>query len=148
MIMDIEIIYSKLDEAVSEEISRVAARTYSDDGASLYDGLVQLSRDKNVMKIFKREALAVVQAAIVRFIAQVTEKEDVIIFSFFGSERRLRGKKNIIETLIKSALAKAIISKYFLEKQQEGLASTFDEMAASDIQSLIKNLYEKASPIV
>lgn len=144
--MDIEIIIKDLMDSVEEEISRVAGSTYDENGTPLYDGLKKTSRDDNTMKKILSEALAVVHGSIVRFVESAEITSDKIIIQMSMTERRRRAKEFIITTTINSSLAKLVIAKYFSEKQQTELASKFDELAAADLQTLRKNLYEKAAP--
>lgn len=144
--MDIEIIIKDLMDSVDEEIARVAGGSYDENGAPLYDGLKKTSRDENTMKKIFSEALAIVQEKIVRFVEYTQITADKIIIQMLMSERRRRAKEYIIYTTIQSSLAKLIIAKYFSEKQQTELAAKFDGLAAADLQTLSKNLYEKAAP--
>lgn len=145
--MDISIYKKDVIASVEEEISRVAARAYADDGSSLYDGLKYVSRDSSVMNSLLDEALTVLLSSLHRFTnAQVRTSGMTISFEITMSERRERAKIDIIPPLIMSTLAKIIISKYFSEKQQEELATKFDSLAATDMQTLQKNLFEKAAP--
>ena len=144
--MEVTITLSDFNKALEEEISRIASGSYSDDGASLYDGLRMTSRDEAVMKRLRKEAKGAVQGAMMRFVSEVTESETSIIFELDVTDRRVRGKENMIQELIESALAKLVISKYFSEKQQTELAAKFDTLAAADIQSLLTHLYTKPTP--
>lgn len=144
--MDIEIIIKELMDSVDEEIARIAAGSYDENGASLYDGLKKTSRDENTMKKILSEALAIVQGSIVRFVEYAQITADKIIIQMIMSERRRRAKEHIIYTMIHSSLAKLVVAKYFSEKQQTELAAKFDNLAAADLQTLRKNLYEKAAP--
>lgn len=144
--MDIEIIIKDLMDSVDEEISRIAGSTYDENGTPLYDGLKKTSRDDNTITKILSEALAVVQGSIARFVESAEVTADEIIIQMSMTERRRRAKEFIITTTINSSLAKLVIAKYFSEKQQTELASKFDELAAADLQTLRKNLYEKAAP--
>ena len=46
--MEIKLSKSELVEIINEDIDRLAARSYSEDGASLFDGMRIKSRDKGV----------------------------------------------------------------------------------------------------
>lgn len=144
--MDIEIIIKELMDSVDEEIARIAAGSYDENGALLYDGLKKTSRDDNTMRMILSEALSIVQGSIVRFVEYARITADKIIIQMIMSERRRRAKEHIIYTMIHSSLAKLVVAKYFSEKQQTELAAKFDSLAAADLQTLRKNLYEKAAP--
>lgn len=144
--MDIEITIKELMDSVDEEIARIAAGSYDENGALLYDGLKKTSRDDNTMRMILSEALAIVQGSIVRFVEYAQITADKIIIQMIMSERRRRAKEHIIYTMIHSSLAKLVVAKYFSEKQQTELAAKFDSLAAADLQTLRKNLYEKAAP--
>lgn len=146
--MDISIYKRDVITSVEEEISRVASGAYAEDGSSLYDGLRYVSRDSAVMNILIDEALTVMLSALHRFTnTHVNSSGMTISFEIAMSERRARAKIDIVPPLIISTLAKIIISKYFSEKQQEKLAAHFDSLAAADMQTLQKNLFEKAAPV-
>ena len=144
--MDIEITYKDLNDAVDEEIARSAARAYSADGTPLFDGMAKTSRDANVMKVLTGEAVTVLQSAVMRFLLDVSRDETSLVFTFDLSGRRAKGKCDLFESLLKSILAKLILSKYFAEKQQADLFAFFDELAAADIKTLTKHMYEKSAP--
>lgn len=144
--MDIEITIKDFMDSVDEEIARVAAGSYSEDGAPLYDGMKKTSRDEAVMQRLLSEAVAVVQNSMSRFIEEVDTDEDSINFAFSTTDRRTRGKEGMIENLLKSSLAKVLISKYFLEKQQTEPATKFDTLAAADLQMLQNAIYTKTAP--
>lgn len=146
--MDISINRKDVTTSVEEEISRVAARAYAEDSSSLYDGLRYISRDSSVMNALIDEALNVMLSAIRRFTdTQAYATGTTISIELAMSERRERAKADVIPSLIISTLTKIILSKYFSEKQQEKLAAHFDSLAAADMQTLQKNLFEKAAPV-
>ena len=145
--MDIEIIIKDFLASVDEEISRTAGMTYDENGASLYDGLKKTSRDDNTLKKILSEALAVLQGSIARFLEDVEITSEKIVIEITMTERRRRAKEHIVTTMINSSLAKLVIAKYFSEKKQTKLATEFDALAAADLQTLHKNLYEKSAPI-
>ena len=47
--MEIKLSISELVDIINEDIDRLAARSYSQEGVSLYDGIKVTSRDKGVM---------------------------------------------------------------------------------------------------
>lgn len=145
--MDIEITIKDFMDTVDEEISRTAAVSYDENGAPLYDGLKKTSRDENTLKRILSEALAVLEGSIARFVECVEMTDEKIVIEMNMTERRRRAKEHIVTTMINSSLAKLVIAKYFSEKKQTKLATEFDALAAADLQTLHKNLYEKSAPI-
>lgn len=145
--MDITIVIKDFMDSVEEEIARVASGSYSEDGTPLYDGMKQTSRDKATMERLFAESLTTVKNAVSRFLEETEEVDGRLRIVLAASGRRVRGKEEMMEDLLKSSLAKVLISKYFLEKQQTEQATKFDTLAAADIQTLQGVIYTKATPI-
>lgn len=146
--MEFRIKESELMAAVDEVISRSAARNYSEDGSALYDGLRIISRDRNIMEKLVTEASAIMKGMCNRFldheISGNTEDEIVLVFAL--SERRGRGKADIIIPLVRNSLAELVVARYFTEKEQPELAAKHDNQAAADMQTLSHQLYMKLEP--
>lgn len=146
--MEFKITESDLMAAVEEIISRAAARNYSEDGAALYDGLRLVSRDRNIMEKLVSEASAIMKGMCNRFLdhERSDNTEDEIVLVFALSERRGRGKTDIIIPLVRSSLAELVVARYFTEKEQPELAAKHDSQAAADMQTLSHQLFTKLEP--
>lgn len=144
--MDIQIVIKDFMDSVEEEISRIAAGSYSEDGAPLYDGMKKTSRDDGTMERLFSESLTTLKNALARFLEGSEQKDGKLSIVLAASGRRIRGKEDMIEDLVKSSLAKVLISKYFLEKQQTEQATKFDTLAAADLQALQNVIYTKSTP--
>lgn len=146
--MEFKITESDLMAAVEEIISRAAARNYSEDGAALYDGLRLISRDRNIMEKLVSEASAIMKDMCNRFLdhERSDNTEDEIVLVFALSERRGRGKTDIIIPLVRSSLAELVVARYFTEKEQPDLAAKHDSQAAADMQTLSHQLFTKLEP--
>lgn len=144
--MDIKIVTQDFMDSVEEEIARVAASSYSEDGAPLYDGMKKTSRDEAVMKRLFAEAVGVVQMSVARFLEGVEKSDTEVTFILNTTERRTRGKETLLEDIFNSSLAKVLISKYFQEKKQTEEATRFDTLAAADLQMLQTTIYTKTTP--
>lgn len=146
--MEFKIKETELMAAVDEVISRAAARNYSEDGAALYDGLRLVSRDRNIMNKHISEASAVMKGMCNRFLdhEKSDNAEGEIVLAFAVSERRGRGKTDIIIPLVRNSLAELVVARYFTEKEQPDLAAKHDSQAAADMQTLSHQLYTKLEP--
>lgn len=146
--MEFKITESDLMAAVEEIISRAAARNYSEDGVALYDGLRLVSRDRNIMEKLVSEASAIMKGMCNRFLdhERSDNTEDEIVLVFALSERRGRGKTDIIIPLVRSSLAELVVARYFTEKEQPELAAKHDSQAAADMQTLSHQLFTKLEP--
>lgn len=145
--MEFKITTAELISEISEIISRAAGRSYSTEGDALYDGLRLVSRDSNTLNGFITESLATIKSMCHRFLdyeAEETDGELAVIMAL--TERRRRGKADIIEPLLRNALAQMVVSKYFIEKDQTELAQKHDSQASADLLMVQHNLYEKSAP--
>ena len=151
--MKFNIEYNKIMAIAEEEVSREAAQAYSEDGASLYDGLRMISRDEDKKKRMMSEVLVSIRSLCNRLIKQVTtssNSEDEATSFFFElemSERREAGKGESLKTLFRSLAVSLFLNKYFASKNNVDLASKYDAAALSDVQTIAKLLYEKLPPV-
>lgn len=144
--MAVSINKKSLLAVVDEEISRAAGRSYSEDGVSLYDAIVQKSRDKDFVERTLQESADVICSACSRFLDHSYEREEdgAIVFEIQESDRRR--KATLFENLIRSSLVNLVVSKYMSKAQQEDWAKKYNDMAASNITMLAKELYHKSPP--
>lgn len=70
--MTYEINQQKLEARVVNEISRVAASSYSDDGGSLYDFIKVTSRDKDIIKEYCQGAVTAICVAFAEYATKGT----------------------------------------------------------------------------
>lgn len=78
--MEIKLNRADLIEIINEDIDRLAARSYSDDGVSLFDGIRIKSRDKGVQGRMLEERDARLRS-LIAFCLGDKEEEDVIEIS-------------------------------------------------------------------
>lgn len=145
MIITIDI--ANLKAIIEEEISRVADRSYSEDGTSLYDAIVKKSRDEGTVDRSIEESVSAVRSACARFL-DLSHKEEGenIEFKFVLTERRALKKDVFYENLIRSTLVHLVVSRYLNMAQQDEYAKKYDELASLNIKMLVKELYGKMPP--
>lgn len=144
--MAVSINKQSLLAVVAEEISRAAGRSYSEDGVSLYDAIVQKSRDKDFVERTLQESADVICSACSRFLDHSYDREEDGAITFEIQESGRRGKATLFENLIRSSLVNLIVSKYMSNAQQTDWAQKYNDMAASNISMLAKELYLKLPP--
>ena len=144
MIISIDI--EQLKATIEEETSRVASRSYAEDGSSLYDAIVIKSRDKEFVERTLQESADVICSACSRFLDHSYGRvvDGAIVFKTQESYRR--SKATLFENLIRSSLVNLIVSKYMSNAQQDDWAKKYDEMASLNLKMLIKEIYGKMPP--
>lgn len=78
--MKYDIDFDKILPVVEEEVSRVASRSYSDDGSALYDGIRIVSRDEETLRRLHGDVTDVLLAKFHSFVASVFKEPNVIEF--------------------------------------------------------------------
>lgn len=78
--MDYTIDFNAILPVVEEEVSRVASRSYSDDGSALYDGIKIVSRDEATLKRLLSDVTDVLLARFHDFVAAVSKDPNVVDF--------------------------------------------------------------------
>lgn len=151
--MEYKIEYTTIEPIVEEEVSREAAQAYSEDGASMYDGIRMISRDESKKKRIMSDVLVSVRILCNRLIDHATlsdptdgEEAITLTISLEMSERRRQGKGESLKTLFRSLTVNLFLNKFFASKNQVDLASKYDAAALADVQTIAKLLYEKLPP--
>lgn len=145
MIISIDI--EQLKATIEEETSRVASRSYAEDGSSLYDAIVIKSRDKDLIDRKITEAATTVRSATERFLdLSHTEADGKLEFKFVLTGRRAAKTDVFYANLIRSILVQLVIAKYLGMDQQDVYAQKYDEMASLNLKMLIKEVYGKMPP--
>jgi hypothetical protein len=149
--MEYSIEYSKIIDIIKDEASREGAQAYSEDGDSLYDAFLILSRDEAKMKRMMSEVLASIKVQCNRFLYDLgynedDEEPDTLTFEVEASSRRINGKELALKTVFRSLTVNLILNKFFVSRNMTDLAAKYDAMALSDVQSLNKLLFEKMPP--
>lgn len=156
--MEFKIEYDTILTIAEEEVSREASQAYSEDGSSLYDGLRMISRDEAKRKRMMSEVLVSIRILCNRLVKQVELEEDAdseedtgektsFYFNLEMSPRRAAGKGESLKTLFRSLTVSLFLNKYFASKNNADLASKYDAVALSDVQTIAKQLYEKLPPV-
>lgn len=157
--MEFKIEYDTILTIAEEEVSREASQAYSEDGSSLYDGLRMISRDEAKRKRMMSEVLVSIRILCNRLVKQVeleegadsggedTGEKTSFYFNLEMSPRRAAGKGESLKTLFRSLTVSLFLNKYFASKNNADLASKYDAVALSDVQTIAKQLYEKLPPV-
>lgn len=145
MIISIDI--EQLKATIKEETSRVASRSYAEDGSSLYDAIVIKSRDKDLIDRTITEAATTVRSATGRFLdLSHIDAEGKLEFKFVLTERRSAKTNIFYANLIRSILVQLVVANYLNKDLQDVYAQKYDEMASLNLKMLIKEIYGKMPP--
>ena len=148
MQITIEISIEQITESVKEEIARVASRAYSEDGSSLYDAIINKSRDDGYLNEALNKAATTIRSAIGRFSDPMyPESLTDLIFGLDLTERRMPKVGSFFQPLIRNSLLNLTVARYMTMVQQVDYAKQYDELAAADIGMLTKELYQKRAPV-
>lgn len=145
--MTISIDIEQLKTTIKEETSRVASRSYAEDGSSLYDAIVIKSRDKDLIDRTITEAATTVRSATGRFLdLSHTDADGKLEFKFVLTERRAAKTDVFYANLIRSILVQLVVANYLNKDMQDVYAQKYDEMASLNLKMLIKEVYGKMPP--
>ncbi len=145
--MTISIDIEQLKTTIKEETSRVASRSYAEDGSSLYDAIVIKSRDKDLIDRTITEAATTVRSAAGRFLdLSHTDADGKLEFKFVLTERRAAKTDVFYANLIRSILVQLVVANYLNKDMQDVYAQKYDEMASLNLKMLIKEVYGKMPP--
>ena len=145
--MTISIDIEQLKTTIKEETSRVASRSYAEDGSSLYDAIVIKSRDKDLIDRTITEAATTVRSATGRFLdLSHTDADGKLEFKFVLTERRAAKTDIFYANLIRSILVQLVVANYLNKDMQDVYAQKYDEMASLNLKMLIKEVYGKMPP--
>ena len=145
--MTISIDIEQLKTTIKEETSRVASRSYAEDGSSLYDAIVIKSRDKDLIDRTITEAATTVRSATGRFLdLSHTDADGKLEFKFVLTERRAAKTDVFYANLIRSILVQLVVANYLNRDLQDVYAQKYDEMASLNLKMLIKEVYGKMPP--
>lgn len=145
--MTISIDIEQLKTTIKEETSRVASRSYAEDGSSLYDAIVIKSRDKDLIDRTITEAATTVRSAAGRFLdLSHTDADGKLEFKFVLTERRAAKTDIFYANLIRSILVQLVVANYLNKDMQDVYAQKYDEMASLNLKMLIKEIYGKMPP--
>lgn len=149
-----ELNYDELIVTIKEGISREASQAYTAEGVSLYDAIKWTSRDGDHSKRLMADVLALIKIQCERFVCDVDQEVDgdigevtTVVITFHDNFRRIGGREETINTLLRSLIVNAFLNKYFVGKNQTELAAKYGAMAEADIKSLNTLLFAKRQPI-
>lgn len=148
--MEYRIEYDEIMAIVEEEVSREAGQAVTAEGVSLYDDIRMVSRDEKKKRRLMAEAMATVKGMCNRFVrhAELSEEgPESFVFELDVTPRRITGKEVSLQTLLSNLTVNLILNRYFASKNLSDIATKYDSLAASDVQSITKTLYEKLPPI-
>jgi hypothetical protein len=84
--MKIQFKISDILDIIKEDVSRLGARSYSEDGASLYDGIKITSRDEGVLSRTLEERDARLREFLVFCLDPTASADDSLDYNFLDSE--------------------------------------------------------------
>lgn len=132
--MKIEFNISELVEIISEDVSRLAARSYSEDGTSLYDGIKLTSRDTSVLERMLEERDARLRD-ILAFCLGDSEDGDCCPFVY---NLLLNGVKNStltsLRVLMRKYLTEGVLFDWYTK---HGIATSLTEEGIEAMESKI-----------
>lgn len=110
-VMEYKIEHDTIMDIVKEEISRVASRSYSEDGSPLYDGLRLVSRDYDTLDRLLGDMFNTLVSRFRNFVAPGTLCTDEVVFNLPDLS-----DNDYITSLLDRFLSMGIVGKWLQEK--------------------------------
>lgn len=123
--MDYQVNYNSIEAVIEEEVSRVAARSYSGEGVSLYDNIRLVSRDRNTLKRLLDDAVKVLLSRFRLFVSVSNEDKNTLIFSL---PDLADGMEDHIKDILDRFLGMSAVGKW-LQERGAGESATYIERA-------------------
>lgn len=111
IVMEYTVDSEKIMAVVEEEVSRVASRSYSDDGSALYDGIRTISRDKDTLYRMLSDMFVVIMSRFRLFLSEMSE--NAIAFALPDLPDYLEER---IVSCLNRFIAMGIVAKWLEEK--------------------------------
>lgn len=141
--MNIEFEISGLLDLIKEDISRLAGRSYSDDGSSLYDGIKVTSRDESVLLRMLEDRDGLLRENIAFSLdSAATESENTLVYNFIDGE--VNGAFSSLKLLLRKYLVDGTLLDWYT---RNGVVSSITEESIEGLElrivCLIRNGFVK-----
>lgn len=127
-VMEYKVNYNSIKAVVEEEISRVASRSYSNDGVALYDNIRLVSRDEDTLKRFLTEAANVLFSRFRLFISFSSTDISLVILNLPDLPN---GFEDQIKNILDRYLSLSIVGRWLQECRNEESAMYIDRANVS-----------------
>lgn len=111
--MDYQLNYASIKAVIEEEISRVASRSYSSDGASQYDSIRLVSRDDGTLKRLLDDAVNILLSRFRLFASVSYEDETTVTFNL---PDLAVGMEDRIKSILDRFLGMSVVGKWLQER--------------------------------
>lgn len=126
--MEYTINHSSIKAAVDEEVSRVASRSYAEDGASLYDGIRLVSRDEATLGRLVEDVVNILISRFRIFVSLDILQKDRITFNLPDLSE---DSEDRIETMLDRFLSMGVVGRWLQEKGSPESAMYLERADAS-----------------
>lgn len=111
--MDYQVNYASIKTVIEEEVSRVASRSYSSDGASQYDSIRLVSRDESTLKRLLEDAVNILLSRFRLFVSVSYEEETTVTFNL---PDLAVGMEDRIKSILDRFLGMNVVGKWLQER--------------------------------
>lgn len=111
--MDYQVNYASIKTVIEEEVSRVASRSYSSDGASQYDSIRLVSRDESTLKRLLEDAVNILLSKFRLFVSVSYEEETTVTFNL---PDLAVGMEDRIKSILDRFLGMNVVGKWLQER--------------------------------
>lgn len=142
--MDIEFKIAELVDIISEDVSRLASRSYAEDGSSLYDGIKLTSRDSGVQGRMLEERDARLRDILAFCIMEPSEEEPMAEDGDIPDEPKyvyslqLNGMKNHViaslRVLMRKYLTEGVLFDWY---ERHAIDSSYTREGIEDLETRI-----------
>lgn len=105
--------YASIKTVIEEEVSRVASRSYSSDGASQYDSIRLVSRDESTLKRLLEDAVNILLSRFRLFVSVSYEEETTVTFNL---PDLAVGMEDRITSILDRFLGMNVVGKWLQER--------------------------------
>lgn len=111
--MEIKFKVSDLIDIINEDVSRYAARAYSEDGTSLYDGMKITSRDKGVQSRMLEERDARVRDILAFCLTDGTDESDYLKYIIEVDEGMKSATRSSLSVTLRKYLTEGVLLDWY-----------------------------------
>lgn len=130
--MDIRFSKTELLEMFQEDVSRLAARSHTEEGLSLYDDIKLTSRDSSIVERMLTDRVAIARGFLAFCLGAKEQEGDDIVYEIIESRCPAAQSKTVIETLLRKYIVDGALLDWYA---RHGIASTL----TADGLAVLKN---------
>lgn len=150
--MEINFTIAELIDIINEDVSRYAARAYSEDGTSLYDGIKITSRDKGVQSRMLEERDARVRDILAFCLKDSEGEADSLLYDLELGENVKSSTQTSLKVTLRKYLTEGVLFDWYVKHgiptvlTQEGLEELETKLICMVRQGFIKKPLQPFGP--